>query len=60
TMKPDPALYRILLDRYGLRGEECIFIDDNPRNAAGGESLGIRGIVFRDAEQLRIALGEWL
>ena len=60
TMKPDPALYRILLDRYGLRGEECIFIDDNPRNAAGGVSLGIRGIVFHDAEQLRIDLGEGL
>ncbi|MCR4824269.1 MAG: HAD family phosphatase [Bacteroidales bacterium] len=56
TMKPDPALYRILLERYGLRGEECVFIDDNPRNAAGGESLGIRGIVFRDAGQARADL----
>lgn len=56
TMKPDPALYRILLDRFGLKGEECLFIDDNPRNAAGGESLGIRGIVFHDAEQLRTEL----
>lgn len=51
--KPDPAFYRLLLDRYGLRGEECVFIDDNPRNAFGGESLGIRGIVFHDAVQLR-------
>ena len=56
TMKPDPALYRILLDRYGLKGEECVFIDDNPRNAAGGETLGIRGLVFRDAEQVRADL----
>lgn len=51
--KPDLALYRILLERYGLRGEECVFIDDNPRNAFGGESLGIRGLVFHDAEQVR-------
>ena len=51
-VKPDPAIYRLLLDRYGLRGEECVFIDDNPRNAFGGESLGIRGLVFHDAEQV--------
>jgi len=56
TMKPDPALYRILLDRYGLKGEECVFIDDNPRNAAVGASLGIRGIVFQDAGQVRADL----
>ena len=54
--KPDPALYRILLDRYGLKGEECLFIDDNPKNAAGGECLGIRGLVFHDAEQVRADL----
>ncbi len=60
TKKPDPALYRILLERYGLRGEECVFIDDNPANAAGGESLGIRGLVFRNAEQIRKDLDELL
>ena len=59
-IKPDPELYRILLDRYGLKGEECVFIDDNPVNAAGGESLGIRGIVFQDKEQLRTKLDRML
>ena len=58
--KPDLALYRILLERYGLRGEECVFIDDNPRNAFGGESLGIRGLVFHDAEQVRKELDSML
>ena len=56
TMKPAPGLYRILLDRYGLRAEECVFIDDNPRNTAGAEAVGIRGLVFHDAEQLRADL----
>ena len=59
-IKPDPELYRILLDRYGLKGEECVFIDDNPVNAAGGESLGIRGIVFHNEEQLRAELDRLL
>lgn len=53
TAKPGPELYRILLDRYGLRADSCVFIDDSPRNAAGAEAVGIRGLVFRDAAQLR-------
>ena len=53
TAKPGPELYRILLDRYGLQAETCVFIDDSPRNVAGAEAVGIRGLVFRDAAQLR-------
>ena len=53
TVKPGPRIYRILLERYGLRAEECIFIDDNPKNTAGAEAVGIRGLVFQDAAQLR-------
>ena len=53
TVKPGPDIYRILLDRYGLKAEECIFIDDNPKNTAGAEAVGIRGLIFRDAAQLR-------
>ena len=53
TMKPGPQIYRILLERYGLKAEECIFIDDTPANVAGAEALGIQGILFKDAVQLR-------
>ncbi|MBP5336435.1 MAG: HAD family phosphatase [Bacteroidales bacterium] len=53
VVKPDARLYRILLERFGLKAEECVFIDDNPANTAGAEAVGIRGIVFHDAEQLR-------
>ena len=60
TMKPYPALYRILLDRYGLKAEECLFIDDNPINIEGAEAVGIRGIVFNDADQLKTALDHLL
>ena len=60
TAKPGPALYRILLERYGLQADECVFIDDNPVNTAGGEALGIRGLVFRDADQVRLALDNLL
>ena len=60
VVKPDARLYRILLERYGLKAEECVFIDDNPANTAGAEAVGIRGIVFHDASQLRIDLDNLL
>lgn len=52
-VKPDPRLFQVLLGRYGLRAEECIFIDDNPDNVAAARNLGMRGIVFTNAESLR-------
>ena len=51
-MKPQEKIYRILLDRYHLKAEECIFIDDNPANIEGGKAVGIDGIVFDSAQQL--------
>lgn len=53
-VKPQPQIYRYLLNRFQLQPEECIFIDDSERNVAGAETVGITGIVFRnDVEQLR-------
>ena len=45
-MKPDVRIYHILLDRYGLKAEECLFIDDVARNINGAEKAGIRGYLF--------------
>ncbi|MBR5092175.1 MAG: HAD family phosphatase [Bacteroidales bacterium] len=52
-VKPDPRLFQVLLDRYGLKAEECIFIDDNPDNVDAARQLGMEGIVFQGAEDLR-------
>ncbi len=51
--KPQPEIYQLLLDRYSLKAEESVFIDDNPANAAGAEAVGIRGIHFTSCEDLR-------
>ena len=56
-VKPDPRLFQILLDRYHLKAEECTFVDDNPTNVAAAEKLGMQGIVFHGAEELRKSLG---
>ena len=52
-VKPDPRLFQVLLDRYGLKAEECIFIDDNPDNVDAARQLGMEGIVFQGAEDLK-------
>ncbi|MFC4592580.1 HAD family hydrolase [Sphingobium tyrosinilyticum] len=52
-VKPDPAIYRLALDRFGLRPEETLFIDDREENIAAAQALGIRGHLFRDAPTLR-------
>ena len=54
--KPDPAIYRLAIDRSGLPAEQLVFIDDRPENVAAAEAAGMRGIVFTDAGALRSAL----
>lgn len=54
--KPDPAIYRLLLDRNRLAPETCVFIDDNGANVAAAAALGIDAILFTDPEALRAAL----
>ena len=58
--KPDPGIFSILLQHYGLKPEECLFIDDNPGNVSTGESLGIRGLIFTSAAALKSRLAEVL
>ena len=52
-VKPDPRIYRLALDRFGLAPDEAIFIDDRADNVAAAEALGIPGHLFEDAASLR-------
>ena len=54
--KPDLAIYRHLLDTYGLRAEDTVFIDDAPRNVDAAASLGMHAVRFTDAAALRASL----
>ena len=56
-MKPHPDYYRIALERFGLKPEECFFIDDVPANIEGALFCGISGAVFhKDISLLRSQL----
>lgn len=43
-LKPDPAIYRALLDRYGLVAGDCLFIDDSEKNVLGARAVGMRAL----------------
>jgi 2-haloacid dehalogenase len=53
TRKPFANIYEILLNRYKVHPETAVFIDDSLANVRGGEALGIRGIQFESAAQLK-------
>lgn len=46
TVKPEPAIYRILTDRYGLNPRETLFIDDRAANVEAARNCGIEGFLF--------------
>jgi 2-haloacid dehalogenase len=52
-LKPDPALYYRALDRFGLKAEEALFVDDRAINVEGAEAVGMHGHLFTDADALR-------
>lgn len=49
--KPDAKIYQLLLERYGLKAEECVFLDDTEKNIIGARAVGMEGILFQDRMQ---------
>lgn len=57
-IKPSREIFRHVMDTYGLKEEDCIFIDDSEKNIRGAENAGIRGYLFDgDVRKLRDTLG---
>ena len=57
VIKPHGAIYDRCLEKFGLKAEECFFIDDSAANIQGAAARGIRGYEFHfDVPELRKAL----
>ncbi len=52
-IKPSPEIYRLFLKRYGLKAEECVFIDDTQVNITAALAEGMEGILFVTLEQTK-------
>ncbi len=53
VIKPDPAIYRIALERLGCEPGEAVFFDDLERNVDAARALGIRAYLFTDLAAAR-------
>ncbi|MCE1237546.1 MAG: HAD family phosphatase [Hyphomicrobiales bacterium] len=45
-VKPDPAIYRLFVERNDLDPATCLFVDDVPENVLGARSIGMKAVVF--------------
>lgn len=56
-IKPDPAIFKLMLARFGLDPRRTVFVDDVSDNIDSARALGLTGIHFQDPPQLRESLG---
>ena len=54
--KPFREFYQLLIDRFNIKKEKAIFIDDNLRNAHAAEDFGLQTIHFKSSSQLKTEL----
>jgi 2-haloacid dehalogenase len=52
VLKPDPRIFALLLERYGIDPRRAVFIDDSPANTAAAEAIGMHAIRFVSPAQL--------
>lgn len=46
-VKPDPKIYQVLLERYSLKAEECLFVDDLSANTQAAREVGMDAFTFK-------------
>lgn len=52
-LKPNPRIFQVLLTRYGLKPDDCVYFDDRKENVDTALSLGMQGIVFHSMDQAK-------
>ncbi len=50
-VKPEPEIYQCLLDKYGLKAEETLFVDDKIENVEGALQMGLQSFVWTSYEE---------
>ena len=60
TIKPDVRIFKILLDKYSIKAEESVFIDDNKENVEAAASLGFNAIRFDNIDNVRNRLRSYV
>lgn len=50
-IKPDPKIYEYILEKFDIKPEEAVFIDDNADNIEAAKKFGINTILFTGKEE---------
>lgn len=50
-IKPNPAIYQHLLQKYQLKPEECLFFDDRPENTEAARKLGMAAVTVEGGSE---------
>jgi len=48
AMKPEPKIFQIALEQFGVKPDEAVFVDDFLINVEGAEKAGMQAIHFKD------------
>lgn len=59
-IKPDPAIYAIMCEKYNLNPRECLFIDDNAANIAAAKEFGLHAVLFEGYEKSYVMIMDCL
>ena len=59
-IKPDPAIYKHLVEKTGIVPSESVFIDDLTKNVVAARECGLHAIQFRGADACRAELRNYL
>jgi len=60
STKPNEKNYKTILEKYHLRPQETIFIDDRLNNVEAANNFGIHGIQFISLEQVKEEVEKYL
>ena len=52
VIKPSADIFELFLSRYGKKAEECVFVDDMPKNVEGARAVGFNGIILKNIDDL--------
>ena len=58
VIKPDPEIFRRLIERFNLKPEATLFVDDSQRNVDAARQFGIQAVLFRSPREFEQLLSE--
>ena len=53
TCKPERGIYLLAIERFGMKPNELVFIDDTLENIIAGQSIGLNSILFKTIDQVK-------